>query len=51
MYIVNEEDKEYRFGDSGPKYLMKAPLSDRKPPDHSLLNLLIAKSSLSLIHI
>lgn len=25
MYIVNEKDKEYRFGDSGPKYLMKGP--------------------------
>ena len=25
MYIVNEEDREYRFGDSGPKYLMKGP--------------------------
>ena len=25
MYIVNEEDKEYRFGDSGSKYLMKGP--------------------------
>ena len=25
MYIVNEMDKEYRFGDSGPKYLMKGP--------------------------
>ena len=25
MYIVHEEDKEYRFGDSGPKYLMKGP--------------------------
>ncbi len=25
MYIVNENDKEYRFGDSGPKYLMKGP--------------------------
>lgn len=25
MYIVNEEEKEYRFGDSGPKYLMKGP--------------------------
>ena len=25
MYIVNEEDHEYRFGDSGPKYLMKGP--------------------------
>ena len=25
MYIVDEKDKEYRFGDSGPKYLMKGP--------------------------
>jgi quercetin dioxygenase-like cupin family protein len=25
MYIINEQDKEYRFGDSGPKYLMKGP--------------------------
>ena len=25
MFIVNEEDKEYRFGDSGPKYFMKGP--------------------------
>lgn len=25
MYIINEGDKEYRFGDSGPKYLMKGP--------------------------
>ena len=25
MYIVNENDREYRFGDSGPKYLMKGP--------------------------
>ena len=25
MYIVNETEKEYRFGDSGPKYLMKGP--------------------------
>ena len=25
MYIVNEKEKEYRFGDSGPKYLMKGP--------------------------
>ena len=23
MYIVDEKDREYRFGDSGPKYLMK----------------------------
>ncbi len=23
MFIVNEKDKEYRFGDSGPKYLMR----------------------------
>lgn len=25
MFIVNEEEKEYRFGDNGPKYLMKGP--------------------------
>ena len=25
MYIVDEKDFEYRFGDSGPKYLMKGP--------------------------
>jgi quercetin dioxygenase-like cupin family protein len=25
MFIVDEKDKEYRFGDSGPKYLMKGP--------------------------
>lgn len=25
MYIINELDKEYRFGDNGPKYLMKGP--------------------------
>lgn len=25
MYIIDEKDKEYRFGDSGPKYLMKGP--------------------------
>ncbi len=25
MFIVNENDKEYRFGDSGPKYLMAGP--------------------------
>jgi Uncharacterized conserved protein, contains double-stranded beta-helix domain len=25
MFIINEEDREYRFGDSGPKYLMKGP--------------------------
>ena len=25
MYIVNENDLEYRFGDSGPKYLLKGP--------------------------
>jgi quercetin dioxygenase-like cupin family protein len=25
MYIVDEKDKEYRFGDNGPKYLMKGP--------------------------
>lgn len=25
MYIVDERNKDYRFGDSGPKYLMKGP--------------------------
>lgn len=25
MYIINESEKEYRFQDSGPKYLMKGP--------------------------
>ena len=25
MFVVNENDLEYRFGDSGPKYLMKGP--------------------------
>lgn len=25
MFILNENDKEYRFGDNGPKYLMKGP--------------------------
>ena len=25
MFIINENDREYRFGDSGPKYLMKGP--------------------------
>lgn len=25
MYIINELDKKYRFGGSGPKYLMKGP--------------------------
>lgn len=25
MYIIKESEKEFRFGDSGPKYLMKGP--------------------------
>jgi len=25
MFIVHESEKEYRFGDSGPKYLMRGP--------------------------
>ena len=25
MFVINENDREYRFGDSGPKYLMKGP--------------------------
>lgn len=25
MFIIDEKDENYRFGDSGPKYLMKGP--------------------------
>ncbi|WP_432408973.1 cupin domain-containing protein [Wukongibacter sp. M2B1] len=25
MFKLNESDREYRFGDSGPKYLMRGP--------------------------
>ena len=25
MFIVDEKDREYRFGDHGPKYLMQGP--------------------------
>lgn len=25
MFIVDEKNKEYRFGDNGPKYLMRGP--------------------------
>ena len=25
MYVINETEREYRFGDNGPKYLMKGP--------------------------
>ena len=25
MFIIHEDEKEYRFGNSGPKYLMKGP--------------------------
>ncbi|MCI9428508.1 MAG: cupin domain-containing protein [Lachnospiraceae bacterium] len=28
MFIKHENDEEYRFGDSGPKYLMKGPRSN-----------------------
>lgn len=28
MFIINENDREYRFGTSGPKYLMKGPRSN-----------------------
>ncbi len=28
MFIVDEKDHEYRFKDSGPKYLMKGPRSN-----------------------
>jgi len=25
MFIIHEDEREYRFGNSGPKYLMKGP--------------------------
>lgn len=25
MFLIDEKDKEFRFGDHGPKYLMKGP--------------------------
>jgi quercetin dioxygenase-like cupin family protein len=25
VFIINENEREYRFGDSGPKYLMRGP--------------------------
>ena len=25
MFIINESEREYRFGNSGPKYLMRGP--------------------------
>lgn len=25
MFMMNENEREYRFGDSGPKYLLKGP--------------------------
>ncbi len=28
MFIIDEKDNDYRFGDSGPKYLMKGPRSN-----------------------
>lgn len=28
MFVLDEKEKEYRFGDSGPKYLMKGPRSN-----------------------
>jgi quercetin dioxygenase-like cupin family protein len=28
MFIVDEKDREYRFGDNGPKYLMRGPRSN-----------------------
>jgi len=28
MFIVDEKDKYFRFGDSGPKYLMQGPRSN-----------------------
>lgn len=28
MFLIDEKEREYRFGDSGPKYLMKGPRSN-----------------------
>lgn len=28
MFLTNESEHEYRFGDSGPKYLMRGPRSN-----------------------
>lgn len=28
MFIIDENEKEYRFGNSGPKYLMRGPRSN-----------------------
>ncbi|MCC8107955.1 MAG: cupin domain-containing protein [Planctomycetes bacterium] len=28
MFIINENERDYRFGDSGPKYLMQGPRSN-----------------------
>lgn len=25
MFVIHEDEREYRFGDSGPKYLMRGP--------------------------
>ena len=25
MFVINENEREYRFGDSGPKYILKGP--------------------------
>ena len=27
MYVVDEKDRQYRYGDHGPKYLMQGPRS------------------------
>ena len=28
MFLLNENEREYRFKDSGPKYLMRGPRSN-----------------------
>ena len=28
MFVIKENEREYRFGDSGPKYLMRGPRSN-----------------------
>ena len=66
MFIVNENEREYRFGESGPKYLMKGPRmnfalvrfrpgEDFQAHYHNVMEedffILEGKVDLSLIHI
>ena len=44
MFTLHENEREYRFGDSGPKYLMKGPRSNfaivRFNPGEDLLRII-----------